>query len=133
MSFAKRLKKLRENHRPKLYQKDLANAIGVSRQAITMWETGKRVPDADLLERLADFFGCSIDYLLGRTSADKTPEEKIETAVQDDPELAEFWQELKQREDLQLLFKQVMPLSPKAIKRIIRYIKMVEDEEAMED
>lgn len=40
--------------------------------------------------------------------------------------------ELTKREDLQLLFKQVKPLSKDSIKQIIKYIKIVEDEKAQE-
>ncbi len=133
MGFAERLKELRESHIPKIYQKELADAVGVSRQAITMWETGQRIPESETLQNLADFFNCSIDYLMGRTNTRETPEQRIESAILDDPELLEFWQELKLRDDLQLLFKQVKPLPPEAIKRIIKYIKMVEDEESKED
>ena len=63
----------------------------------------------------------------------KDKQQRVESAISDDPELLNFWQELKHREDLQLLLKQVRPLPPDAIKRIIKYIKMVEDEESMED
>ncbi|MDD5486939.1 MAG: helix-turn-helix domain-containing protein [Dehalococcoidales bacterium] len=64
MSFAKRLKQLRNSYRPKIYQKELADALGVSRQAITMWETGQRTPDPKMLQRIADYFDVSVDYLL---------------------------------------------------------------------
>lgn len=47
-------------------QQKLANLIGVSRSTIAMWETGASQPDNDTLSRLADFFGVSVDYLLGR-------------------------------------------------------------------
>lgn len=48
-------------------RKELATKIKVTEVTIRMWETGKtRIPDYGLV-RLAEFFGCSIDYLLGRT------------------------------------------------------------------
>lgn len=68
MDFAKRLKSLRLDRNPKVYQKELADAVGVSRQAVTMWETGQRIPDHEILQRLADYFDVSVDYLLGRTN-----------------------------------------------------------------
>lgn len=37
-----------------------------------MWETGDRSPDPETINKLADFFGCSTDYLYGRTD-DPTP------------------------------------------------------------
>lgn len=68
MNFAKRIKQLREDRKPKLYQKELAEAIGVSRQAITMWETNQRIPDSEKLQEIANYFNCSVDFLLGKSN-----------------------------------------------------------------
>jgi len=48
-------------------QEDIAKIIGVTRPAYTAYETGKRNPDYDTLEKIADYYDVSIDYLLGRT------------------------------------------------------------------
>ncbi|MBM7856212.1 transcriptional regulator with XRE-family HTH domain [Desulfohalotomaculum tongense] len=70
--FAQRLKKLREEYG--LYQKELAGKIGVKRGTVAAWEAG-RLPERSALEKLANFFGTSVDYLLGRTDF-FTPEYK---------------------------------------------------------
>ena len=44
-------------------QGQLANAIGVSRQALTRWESGAGTPDLDNVKALARFFGISLDQL----------------------------------------------------------------------
>ncbi len=126
-NFKERLKELREEKH--ISRDELAKAVKLSYWAIAKYETGERTPDPETLQRLADFFGCSVDYLLGRTDDPHTPEQKIEAAISDDPELMAFWKELTHRQDLQLLFKQVRPLSPAAIKKIIKVIKAIEDEE----
>lgn len=64
--ISKRLKSLREDK--DMSQKDLAGAIGVSPSTIGMYESNKRTPDSEMLNRLADFFHVSVDYLLGRTT-----------------------------------------------------------------
>lgn len=46
-------------------QEELANYVGVSAQAVSKWENGG-MPDTDLLPKIADFFGTSIDTLFGR-------------------------------------------------------------------
>lgn len=129
--FRERMRQLREEKA--LTQQGLAEALNIGKSAIALYETEKRQPDPETLHKLADFFNCSTDYLLGRSGIRETPEQRIEYVISDEPDLLEFWQELKQREDLQLLFKQVKPLSEESIKRIIRYIKMVEDEESRRD
>lgn len=59
-----RLKELRL--KKKLLQKDIADYLGVNRTTYVKYETGASQPDNDTLSRLADFFGVSVDYLLGR-------------------------------------------------------------------
>ncbi len=45
-------------------QEYLAEALGVSRQAVSKWELGTALPDADKVVALSDYFGVSTDYLL---------------------------------------------------------------------
>ncbi|HIS92401.1 MAG TPA: LexA family transcriptional regulator [Candidatus Alectryocaccomicrobium excrementavium] len=49
-----------------LSQAALGEALGVKQNTISQWENGSRQPDAKTLALLADFFGISIDALLGR-------------------------------------------------------------------
>lgn len=46
-------------------QKDIADVLGVSRSAYAQYELGSRDIPTDLLIKLADFYGCSTDELLG--------------------------------------------------------------------
>lgn len=48
-----------------LTQNDIANHLGISRQAYANYETGKREPDINTLLSLAEFFNVSVDTLLG--------------------------------------------------------------------
>lgn len=43
---------------------EVAEALGVSRQAVFGWERGEYFPETGKLVALADFYGCSIDALL---------------------------------------------------------------------
>ncbi len=47
-------------------QEALANILGVSNQAVSKWESGQCYPDIELLPKLADQFGITIDQLFGR-------------------------------------------------------------------
>lgn len=61
----KRLKRLRELKG--ISQKELANELGnINQQTISNYEVGVREPDIQTLIKLADYFGVSIDYLVGR-------------------------------------------------------------------
>lgn len=50
-----------------VYQKDLAKYLNVSNGTISNYEKGTHSPDLDTLIKLADYFGVTTDYLLGRT------------------------------------------------------------------
>ena len=52
--------------RRNLTQADVAAAIGVSTVVYSRYETGKRQPSTEILLQLADLFGVTVDYLLGR-------------------------------------------------------------------
>ena len=69
-----RIKDLREDR--DMRQKDLADATGIDQRTISNYETGKTLPDAYALIKLADYFGVSIDYLVCRTNTDSSVEEK---------------------------------------------------------
>ena len=65
VNFGLRLKQLRE--RKRLSQIELANILEVSNGSISKLERNERQPDYETLEKIADFFNTSIDYLLGRS------------------------------------------------------------------
>lgn len=69
-----KIKELREKRG--LYQQDLANELHVTKGAVGMWETNKRVPDLETINRIADFFNVSIEWLTGENiEFDITPKE----------------------------------------------------------
>ncbi|MBQ3220338.1 MAG: helix-turn-helix domain-containing protein [Clostridia bacterium] len=64
MNFSEISKTLRKERN--LSQVELAKALNVSKACISMIEIGRNEPTANTLIRYADFFECSVDYLLGR-------------------------------------------------------------------
>ena len=62
MSLGQRIIELRKKLHLSQYQ--LAKMMGVSRQAVSKWETGSGYPDIALLPQIADVFNVSIDYIL---------------------------------------------------------------------
>ena len=66
----RRIRDMREDR--DLYQKDLAEYLHCSQVCYSYYEMGKRDIPTDVLIRLADFYGTSVDYLLGRTD-EKSP------------------------------------------------------------
>ena len=63
MKFGDRIALLRE--KAGLTQEELAQQLGISRAALAKYEKSLREPDYETLNKIADFFDVSIDYLLG--------------------------------------------------------------------
>lgn len=62
------MEKLKELRKTKgKTQKQLSEFLGISQQAYATYELSTRTPPIDIIEKLADYFEVSIDYLLGRT------------------------------------------------------------------
>ena len=62
MEFHEKLQQLRK--RKKLTQEELAQALFVSRTAVSKWESGRGYPNIDSLKTIAKYFGVSVDELL---------------------------------------------------------------------
>lgn len=60
-----RIRNLREDQ--DLQQKKLAEILHISQRAYSHYENGTRKIPLDVLVALADYYDCSVDYLLGRT------------------------------------------------------------------
>lgn len=76
---------LRKEHG--LTQEQLANALGISYQAVSKWENGNSCPDISALPLLADLFSVSIDALFGReTLPTAAPDTRGESEHRETPE-----------------------------------------------
>ncbi len=65
-----RLKEMREDK--DLLQREVAEKIGITQRNYSYYETGKTLLTEDILEKLANFYQTSIDYILYRTDV-RTP------------------------------------------------------------
>ncbi len=95
MTFSEKLKKLRKEK--KVTQEQLAQIIGVERSSIGKYETGTQ-PSTDIIKRIADYFGVTTDYLLGRDTSDYS-DVKVALFGGDGEVTDEMWDEVKQFAD----------------------------------
>ena len=63
LPFPTRLRQLIDER--KVSQQEVADYVGISRQAVAQWKDGKTIPDAYNFGKVAEFFGVPYDYLLG--------------------------------------------------------------------
>lgn len=71
-TVGERLKALRKA-KTDLSQKEIANEIGITKQALSNYESGRNLPDHTTLIALANYYSCTTDYLYGLT--EKTTQE----------------------------------------------------------
>lgn len=83
MTFAEKLKTIRKQ--TGFSQEQLAEKLGVSRQAVTKWETGAGIPDIENIIAISALFGISIDELLSNERGmEKTTEYLFESTTEYD-------------------------------------------------
>jgi methanogenic corrinoid protein MtbC1 len=73
--FASRLRVLRTGRA--LRQRDLAESLGIAQTTVANYERKVRFPDEPTLLRIADYFGVSLDYLMGRGESETRPLEGL--------------------------------------------------------
>ena len=85
MTLADRIQQLRKQKG--ISQEELADRVGVSRQAVSKWESEQSVPDRDRIVALSDYFEVTTDYLLKGiepappAAGEKKPDGRIFTIV----------------------------------------------------
>lgn len=76
----------------KLTLQEMATDFNSSPQVLNNYENGKRQPDFDTLIKLADYFGVSVDYLIGRTGASSAPFGTAASPLtEEENELLQYW------------------------------------------
>lgn len=90
MDIYERIKLMRKQRG--MSQEELADRVGVSRQAVSKWESGLNIPDPDKIILLSSVLGVTTDYLLLGKEEEKqsediaaVEEETVETDVTDEP------------------------------------------------
>ena len=82
-----RLRELRK--KAGLTQKEFAKIFGAAQNTVSQWETGTRSIDGETLCKLSDYFGVSVDYLLGLSDEKKSPAENLSEAKREMIELVD--------------------------------------------
>lgn len=128
--FKENLKKLRKNRG--LNQVDLADKLGISDKTISSWESGRTEPNMKQLNELSKIFNVSINVLVGKDEFVKNTYGNHEANLEyfaDKPEVLEMYKEIYENENLALLFDTARELKPEELEKVLKYMKLVLDEE----
>lgn len=116
-TFPERLRKLRIERG--WSQEELGRRINVTKVSVSGYEKGKRNPDTDTLQKIADVFGVSVDYLLGRSDVREPG-----ATIPDDQRVSD--QERK-------LLETVRDLSPDKQEQVTQFADFLKFKEAKRD
>ena len=103
---------------------DVSKATGISKSTFSDWKSGRSKPKQEKLQKIADYFGVSVDYLMtGKNSSNiKVVDENNNIVVLDD-EALELIDSLRSNPEMRMLFS----VSKKATKEdIIKAVKIIE-------
>lgn len=123
--FSERLAYLRGEK--KLTHQDMADKLGITRQAYGYYENGKREPDIATINKLADIFGTNVDYLLGRTD-DPSP---IDRPLNMPPEWVKLYDqiyELGLELEATAILRTASGMSKETLEDVLKVLKLIKSE-----
>jgi transcriptional regulator with XRE-family HTH domain len=89
---------------------------GVPQSTLSDWKNGKGVPKVDKLKAIADYFGVTVDYLLGN-------EQKEKPLVNNDEELTAYLEELKTRPEMKMLFNLAKGATKEDVEKAVKIVE----------
>lgn len=101
-------------------QIELAKRCSISQAALSGYETGRFEPDFETLGVMADLFGVSTDYLLGRTDTEPT-QAAVSNAPDDD--LMELREQLRRKPGMRTLFSAAKNATEEDLLRAVKIIE----------
>lgn len=100
----------------------VSKATGIPQSTLSEWKRGRSTPKSGTMQKIADYFDVSLDYLMGRSEPPTATDKNNNTIVLDDDAL-ELLEELKNRPEMKTLFS----VSKKATKAdILKAVKIIE-------
>lgn len=106
----------------KLSPSRAAIEMGISKSAVSTWKNGRSAPMSSQLEKIANYFDVSVDYLLGKT-------EQKKPLVNNDEELTEYLEELKNRPELKMLFSLAKGATKADVEKAVKIIEALLEKE----
>lgn len=120
-TFKDMLKYLR--NRDHLSQSELADKLGVAKSTISMYEVGKREPDFETLEAIADLFNVDMNFLLGKSGSENDNYYYL------NEETRQIAQDAFENPELRSLFHVARDIPPERLRAHIEFMKTLKEQE----
>jgi len=103
-------------------QKEVGDYLGITGQAYSNYENGKREADYETLLKLSELFNTSIENLLMDDEPDET---KKSPAEAEDEEINEYLEELKNNPGMRILFSKAKGATKEDLEKVVRMIEIM--------
>ncbi len=100
----------------------VAVELGISRGTVSAWKNKDRLPQASQLQKIADYFGVTVDALLSENG-----EGKNSSGTWQDEELMEYLEGLKEREDMRILFSLAKNATKEEVMQAVKIIEALRE------
>ncbi len=101
----------------------VAKEAGVTQTALSNWKSGRSTPSAKTYQKIADYFGVSVDYLMTGNTEDNNDHYYA------NEETREIAQEIFENPDLRSLFHAARDLTPERLKAHIDFMQSLKQQE----
>ena len=116
-----RFEQLLQKHGVTSYK--VSKETGVTQTTLSNWKSGRSTPNAKNLQKIADYFGVSLGYLMGTEEEEPNAVDTEKNLIVLDDDALELLEELKTRPEMKMLFS----VSKKATKEdIMKAVKIIE-------
>lgn len=95
----------------------VSKATGIATATLSDWKNGKSTPKLDKMQKIADYFGVSLDYLLGNEEKENPP------AQDEQEEMYELLEEMRRNPDIRTMFSLTKNATPEQVRQFIAVIK----------
>lgn len=100
-------------------QVEFANKLGLSKQTINNWENERRTPDPNTVVAIADLFGVTTDYLLGK---------KTKATTQEHVSNVHNFIKSEIGDDVSIMFKDINEWDEEKLRKLKTFYEMIKDE-----
>ena len=106
----------------------MMNELGFSSGLYSQWKSGKQKPSREKLEKIANYFNVSVDYLLGTTPTVQAFDENDNVVVIDD-ETRDIIDSLRTNPEMKILFSVTKKATKDDIIKAVKIIEALKDDE----
>jgi len=107
---------------------DVAKATGITKSTFSDWKSGRSEPKREKLQKIADYFGVTLGYLMGVEEETPNATDENNNLIVLDDEALELMDQLRTRPEMKTLFSVSKNATSEDILKTVKIIEALKDE-----